>query len=121
MDRGQEQLLLTVWVLVVHHIQVVFICLHVSQQVVCRDITALCFLIVCVPGEREISTSPLARGDAHPKDVPKNQQTPVTGHMDTFIPLSQSRATYGWDCATRDNLRNNLRTRTVPYKPYPHC
>lgn len=48
---------LTVRVLVVHHVQVILVCLHVSQQVICRDVTALCLLVVCAAREREISSS----------------------------------------------------------------
>lgn len=44
-------------VLVVHHVQVILICLHISQQIIRRDIAALCLLVVCAPREREISSS----------------------------------------------------------------
>lgn len=47
---------LTVRVLVVHHVQVILICFHISQQVVRRDVAALRLLVVCVPREREISS-----------------------------------------------------------------
>lgn len=49
---------LTVRVLVIHHVQIILICFHVSQQIVRRDVAALCLLVVCVRREREISSSP---------------------------------------------------------------
>lgn len=111
-QRTEEQLSLTVWVLVVHHIQVIFIRFHISQQVVCRDITALCLLVVC--GERN-QHIPLGHGGIHtPRMCPRISKPPL---QDTWIHSSLypiAEPPVAGTCATSDDLRNSLRTVPTP-------
>lgn len=69
---------LTVRVLMVHHIQVIFIRFHISQQIVRGDIAALCLLIVCTHREKEINSSPSATqsGPHPPCPAPACQAVP---------------------------------------------
>lgn len=38
--------ILTMGILMVHHVQLILISLHIPQKIVCRDVTALSLLIV---------------------------------------------------------------------------
>ena len=80
------------WVLMVHHIQVILICFHISQQVVCRDIAALRLLVVCVPQEREISSSYLRHKVGFGSPISCPSQTAQLPSAVTFLALTATTA-----------------------------
>lgn len=92
------------WVLVVHHVQVVLIRFHVSQQVVRRDVAALRLLVVCVPRERGVSTAPAGGSQ---------------GEIARLLPPGMSIASFIRDCATRDQLRTAAGLCQTPQKTLP--
>lgn len=116
---------LTVWVLVVHHIQVIFIRFHVSQQIVSRDIAAFCLFIVCMPKEREISSStspvscPSMPGCAQTRHLSSplqscswHLQSPPWGAQEKIVllqlPRAQCASPVGWNKSNHPNLQDKF-------------